>query len=248
MSDLGQPVRIKYIPSLAFSIARHRALASRPKKPPGKNWARCFEKRYPVLKSKRARALDWNRHLNSIRDKVVDWFAKIERILHGPAIVPRNVYNMDKTGVMLSMRGSAQVLVSRDDPQKCRGARVKRVTVTAIECISADGRFLDLMIIWPASTHRADWTTFPTPGWHYARSDSGYTDSLISLEWLRRVFDPQTRDLADQAPRILIVTASVRTSHLRSWSSASKTTSISVAFPRTPRTNSSHVTWRSLHH
>lgn len=204
MSDLGQPVRIKYIPSLAFSIARYRALVSRPKKPLGKNWARCFEKRHPILKAKRVRALDWNRHLNSIRDKVVDWFAKIERILHNPAIVPYNVHNMDETGVMLSIQGSAKVLVSRDDPQKCRGARVKRITVMAIECISADGRFLDPMIIWPASTHRADWTTFSTPGWHYARSDSGYTDSLINLEWLRRVFDPQTRDLADQAPRILI--------------------------------------------
>ena len=204
MSDLGQPVRIKYIPSLALSIAQHRASASRPDKPPGKNWARSFEKRHPVLRSKRARALDWNRHPNSIRDKVVDWFPKIEKVLHDPAVLPRNVYNMDETGVMLSMQGSAKVLISRNDSQSCRGARVKRVTVTAIECISADGRYLNPMIIWPASTHRADWTTFPTPGWHYACSDSGYTDSLISFEWLRRVFDPQTRDGADQKPRVLI--------------------------------------------
>lgn len=204
MSSLGQPVRVKYIPSLAFSIAQHRALASRPDKPPGKNWARSFEKRHPVLRAKRAKALDWNRHPNNIRDKVADWFPKIEKVLHDPAILPCNVYNMDETGVMLSMQGSAKVLMSRNDPQSCRGARVKRVTVTAIECISADGRYLNPMIIWPASTHRADWTTFPTPGWHYACSDSGYTDSFISLEWLRRVFDPQTRDRADQKPRVLI--------------------------------------------
>jgi hypothetical protein len=37
MSDLGQPVRIKYIASLAFSIARHRPVVNRPPKPPGRN-------------------------------------------------------------------------------------------------------------------------------------------------------------------------------------------------------------------
>lgn len=72
------------------------------------------------------------------------------------------------------------------------------------ECISADGRYLKPMIIWPTSTHRANWTTFPTPGWHYAFSDSGYTDSILSLEWLTRVFDPQTRERADGKPRVLI--------------------------------------------
>ncbi|KAK7189938.1 transposase [Paraphaeosphaeria sporulosa] len=93
---------------------------------------------------------------------------------------------MDETGVMLSMLGSTKVLVSRSDMRNYRGARVKREAVTAIECISADGRFLNPMIIWPASTHRSNWTTFETPGWQYALSDSGYTDSYISLQWLQR--------------------------------------------------------------
>ena len=85
-----------------------------------------------------------------------------------------------------------------------RGARVKRVTVTAIECISADGRYLNPMIIWPASTHRSNWTAYPTPGWHFACSGSGYTDYKISLEWLKRIFDPETKERADGKPRVLI--------------------------------------------
>jgi hypothetical protein len=46
--------------------------------------------------------------------------------------------------------------------------------------------------------------TYPTPGWHYACSESGYTDSNISLEWLKRVFDPQTEAQANSKPRVLI--------------------------------------------
>ena len=111
---------------------------------------------------------------------------------------------MDETGVILSMLGSVKVLLDKDDPRDYRGAVVKRTTVTAIECISGNGRFLSPMVIWPATTHRSNWTTFPTPGWHYAISDSGYTDSKISLEWLKRVFDPQTRGQANQKPRVLI--------------------------------------------
>lgn len=118
--------------------------------------------------------------------------------------MPENVYNMDETGVMLSMLGSAKVLVGRSDEQNSRGAGVKRTMVTAIECISADGRALLPLIIWPAATHRSNWTTHPTPGWHYALSENGYNDSKISLEWLIRVFDPQTRERADGKPRVLL--------------------------------------------
>lgn len=149
-------------------------------------------------------ALDWNRHEKNIYPKSAHWFEVIGGVLQDPAILAENVYNMDETGVMLSMLGSVKVLVSKDDKRKYRGARVKRTTVTAIECISGDGRHLNPMIIWPATTHRSNWTIFPTPGWQYACSESGYTDSVISLEWFKRIFDPETKDRAKGKPRVLI--------------------------------------------
>ena len=204
MSSFGQPVRVKYIPTLAFSIARRRHPASRPDKPPSKNWPKAFEKRQPELKAKRVRSMDWKRHEIHIHDKVTKWFNVIGKVLQDPAILPENAYNMDETGVMLSMLGSVKVLVGRGDIRAHRGASVKRTMVTAIECISADGRSLPPLIIWPASTHRSNWTTHPTPGWHYGVSENGYNDSKISLEWLKRVFDVETRVQANGKPRVLI--------------------------------------------
>jgi hypothetical protein len=99
----------------------------------------------------------------NILGKVTHWFEVIGKVLQDPAILAENVYNMDETGVMLSMPGSVKVLVGKDDRRKYRGARVKRTTVTAIECISADGRYLNPMVIWPATAHRSNWTTFSTP-------------------------------------------------------------------------------------
>jgi hypothetical protein len=57
------------------------------------------------------------------------------------------VYNIDETRVMLSMLGSVKVLIGKGDRRNYRGTRVKRTTVTAIECISANSRYLDPMII-----------------------------------------------------------------------------------------------------
>jgi hypothetical protein len=49
MSDLGQPTRMKFIPSIAFSVTRKRPMADRPLKPLGRNWAKALENRHPVL-------------------------------------------------------------------------------------------------------------------------------------------------------------------------------------------------------
>jgi len=55
---VGRPVRIKYIGSIAFSLARRREPADRPSKPPGKNWPQSFYKRHPDIKPSKASALD----------------------------------------------------------------------------------------------------------------------------------------------------------------------------------------------
>ena len=65
-------------------------------------------------------------------------------------------------------------------------------------------RILDPLIIWPAVTHRSTWTAYPTPGWHFACSKSGYTDTAISLYWVQYIFDPLTKARAKGRPRLLI--------------------------------------------
>jgi len=52
------------------------------------------------------------------------------KALDDPAIVPENVYNMDETGVLLSVLSSLKVLVSKQDLRNYRGAGVKRTLVT----------------------------------------------------------------------------------------------------------------------
>jgi hypothetical protein len=167
MSTNGFPVPVKYLRSLAFIIARQRSACAshaldtnEELKPPGKNWPQAFYRRHPELKSKRVKALDWNRHDKNIYGKITNWFEIIGKELDDPLVLPENVYNMDETGVMLSMLSSIKVLVGKDDLRTYRGAGVKRTMVTAIECVSGDGRALLPMIIWPGTTHRSNWTMY----------------------------------------------------------------------------------------
>lgn len=203
LADLRQPVRIKFLPSLAFYLARHRIESSRPSKPPGKNQAKAFQDRHPEVRARTVKALDQNRHEKNIYNKVTQWFDVVKRVLRNPAILAENIYNIDKTGVILSILGSIKVLLGKNDIRTYREARIKRKVVTAIEYVSANSRYLNPIIIQPATTHRSNQTTFPTPRQQYALSESRYTDSYLSLQWLKRIFDPKTKERAQHKSRAL---------------------------------------------
>jgi hypothetical protein len=61
------------------------------------------------------------------------------------------VYNTNETGVMLRVLRSLKVLVDRDELRAARSSYMQRILNTAVECISADGRTLPLLFIWPAA-------------------------------------------------------------------------------------------------
>jgi hypothetical protein len=102
-------------PLPGFVATRQRPATDRPLKPPGKNWAKAFETRHPETAARRVRALDWNRHEKNTAGKITHWFEVIKKVLDDRAVLVENVYNMDETGVMLSMLGSVKVLVGKDD-------------------------------------------------------------------------------------------------------------------------------------
>ncbi|OCL11361.1 hypothetical protein AOQ84DRAFT_264339, partial [Glonium stellatum] len=70
MSDIGYPVPMKCIRSLAFVIVRRRSMTDITTKLPGKNWPKAFEKRHPELNLRKVKAIDWNRHDNNIYNKI----------------------------------------------------------------------------------------------------------------------------------------------------------------------------------
>jgi hypothetical protein len=68
----------------------------------------------------------------------VDWFSIVGREL-ASSVVLADTYNMDETGVLLSVLNSLKFLVGRNELKTYKGAGVKHTFITVIECISADG-------------------------------------------------------------------------------------------------------------
>jgi hypothetical protein len=81
---------------------------------------------------------------------------------------------MDKMGVLLSLLKELKVLVDAYSLKAYCGAGVKHELIMVIEYISGDFRVLPPLVIWLASTHYANWITYPTSGWHYSISETEY--------------------------------------------------------------------------
>jgi hypothetical protein len=61
IAEFGQDVRIKHLPSLAFTVARQRT-TNIPLNAPNKDWPQGFQKRNPDLIARKKHALDWKRY------------------------------------------------------------------------------------------------------------------------------------------------------------------------------------------
>lgn len=95
-------------------------------------------------------------------------------------------------------------LVSAEMPKTNRATDTKRTLITAVECISADGRSLPPLIIFPGVDLRSNWVCHEAPDWQFTCSKKGYMNSEINLEWMQKVFEPSTKERANGRPRILI--------------------------------------------
>src|SRR5436190_11983932 len=78
--------------------------------------------------------------------------------------------------------------------------------VSVVECICADGSVTNPLLILKGEKISTNWLpeTIPTQQWWYAASHKGWTNDHIALDWLKRSFEPQTREKAAGAPRVLI--------------------------------------------
>jgi hypothetical protein len=120
-----------------------------------------------------------------------------ERLNH-PAIqsiLPENRYNMDETGIMEGFGINGLVVGSSEKKAVYVRSPQTRTWTSIIECISATGKVLRPAIIFRGKS--LDKSIFPEDrpelqSWHYATSKRGWTSNILALEWLQKVFLPQT--------------------------------------------------------
>jgi hypothetical protein len=132
-----------------------------------------------------------------------EWFAENGRC-------PHCVHDMDEKGCMLGQCQSCRVFVRRGTHQAtsvqgsyCLQSRLasadactadgNRELVTIIECCSADGTSITPCYILKGKSIQRDWTMDDPIHAHFACSDSGWNDNILTRYWIEEVFDPETK-------------------------------------------------------
>ncbi|RAL67029.1 hypothetical protein DID88_007809 [Monilinia fructigena] len=73
----------------------------------------------------------------------------------------------------------------------------KQEWITAFECVNAAGKALLPMVIFKAQNTNSAWIPKDTPqSWQFSTSTNGWTSNSHGLEWLKRVFEPESKKLS----------------------------------------------------
>ena len=211
-SRAGFPIPVRLLPTLANIVLARTAAedpASGPAATVGKHWAERFRNRHSEIEAIKVRVMDQLRLKGASVPRVMEWFDLIKTVLDMPDVLRSNVYNMDETGLQIGVLPSnVKRLVASSEVAPVYKSPNTRESVTAIECIAADGRVLAPALLLKAKQHCGMW--YPEEelssfkDWVFGISPRGYTDNELTFLWLKRSFEPQTRP-TDGQPRVLIL-------------------------------------------
>ena len=77
--------------------------------------------------------------------------------------------------------------------------------VVVVECLCDEGRSIPPLIIFKGENLSHQWIPASIHNnWRFGCNTNGWTSNEHGLQWLRQVFEPETREKANGKPRLLI--------------------------------------------
>jgi len=203
--DIGFPPRLDMVKDMAIHLEFKRTGEVPP--PLGKNWISRFLRRHPDLALKLSSQLERQRAYANNPEILRDYFSKLGRIIREHGLRGFQIFNMDEKGFLMGLASRAKVLCRRGR----RNPRVmhdgKRELVTVIEAVGGDGSAMSLFVINKGAGHYMGWyknLTEKEGKYQFSYSPKGWTDDQLALEWLRKVFLPESQRRCGDLPRLLI--------------------------------------------
>ncbi|RYP47539.1 hypothetical protein DL768_006416 [Monosporascus sp. mg162] len=171
----------------------------------GKHWVKRFINRHPTLRSKLQESVEASRASLDLPDKIRDFQRRFKVIVRDLKIKTENIVNMDEIGVQEGETKKGRVIgtvLTMRGPRKVSEATA---WVTIIEAITANGRRLTPVVIFTGLNLQGQWFPRYFPEWKYTASKSGWSNATIALEWLRKVYLPETKPSNPSDWRLLIL-------------------------------------------
>ncbi|KAK8012204.1 hypothetical protein PG989_000464, partial [Apiospora arundinis] len=162
--------------------------------PVGKKWLQSFVRRNPVIKVLRARDIDSKRINGASVEVIRSWFQRLEQP-DIQEIKPANRYNMDEAGVLEGIGSNGLVIRSTENRPIRKKQPGSKAWTSFIECISALGRTIPPLVIFKG----------PFRGWQFTATENGWITDEKAVEWLEKVFIPNTAPEDPSEYRLLII-------------------------------------------
>ncbi|KAF7909664.1 uncharacterized protein EAF01_003382 [Botrytis porri] len=151
--------------------------------------------------------IDSARVSGATSDIIKKWFRNLA-IPEIKAIKPANRWNMDEAGIMEGQGLNGLVVGSTDRRFIQKKQPGSRIWTSFIECISANGKSITPLVIYKGKSVQQQW--FPTDltlfkGWNFTATENGWTTDATALEWLKKIYIPQTTPIQPENSRLLIL-------------------------------------------
>src|SRR5579859_37208 len=173
--------------------------------PLGKHWVTRFIKRHPQLKTVLGKTIEASRLRETSSEILNKWFDVYEATVKEHNIQPQNIYNMDETGFSIGTLQHCKVIINKEMRRQFQAQPGRQEWVSIVECISGDNTVLPPLIIYKGETLFTSWIPSDiSSDWRFSCNTRDWTSNIHELKWLRRVFEPRTREKAGGRTRMLI--------------------------------------------
>ena len=172
----------------------------------GNDWTKRFMRRHPEVYTKIGQKIDALRVQNTLPDILSAWFSRVKRVLTEYKVDPENVWNMDETGIALGVCTNQRVMGSSATSRIYKKTPENKEWVSIVETISAGGRSTRCLVIFKGKNLQSTWFKHTqVPDWQYTCLENGWTSNNIAVEWLEKIFIPETKPRVPGATRILLL-------------------------------------------
>lgn len=167
--------------------------AGGPERELGKMWVYRFIKRLPEelqLALMKQKTKEYKRIQAEDSGALEMWYHRWRNVVKDAA--PRLVYNVDECGFQPGRVKAQTVIGSRTMPMPDLPEAERGETVTAVECIAADGWHMDPLFIFKSSTFMESWyhgSEALPPRTITAVSPNGLISDELAVEWLQHFHD-----------------------------------------------------------
>ena len=204
MAARGFPLTSKMVRAFAWAIAIREGTSNRfPEGGPSANWFTRFRRRHPQLSLRKMDNLERSRAQCLTQSTVSHHFSLLNDVLteNGLASKPRQVYNADESFLPLN-ETKEKAVTTKNSKSVISQSLGTTEHITVLCGASAAGVALPPMIIYPRSFPGGLYKFGGPDDAVYAKSESGWVDSELFLEWIRRIF---LKFAVPQRPLLLII-------------------------------------------